>query len=141
MAGEVFVESFYPEHYAIQDSARQDFEGFFDREVRFRRLMHYPPFAALANVLVRDRKIENAIRWSRQLGEYFAPFEKRGVRALGPAAAPLSQPEERAPFPIPAEVSKPRVPSRRVGRLPGFLREETNSRHRDRAGRRSAQPI
>ena len=91
LIGEVFVESFYPEHYAIQDAARQDFEAFFEREVRFRRLMHYPPFAALANVLVRDRKIENAIRWSRQLGEYFAPFEKRGVRVLGPAAAPLSR--------------------------------------------------
>ena len=91
LAGEVLVESFYPEHFAIQDAARQDFEGFFEREVRFRRLMHYPPFAALANVLVRDRKVENAIRWSRQLAEYFVPLEKSGVRALGPAAAPLAR--------------------------------------------------
>jgi primosomal protein N' (replication factor Y) len=98
MAGEVFVESFYPEHYAIQDAARQDFEGFFDREVRYRRAMHYPPFAALANILVRDRKIENAIRWSRQLGEYFAPFEKRGVRVLGPAVAPLARLKEEHRF-------------------------------------------
>jgi primosomal protein N' (replication factor Y) (superfamily II helicase) len=98
MDGEVFVESFYPEHYAIQDAARQDFEGFFDREVRFRRMLHYPPFAALANVLVRDRKIENAIRWSRQLGEYFAPFELRGVRVLGPAVAPLARLKEEHRF-------------------------------------------
>jgi primosomal protein N' (replication factor Y) (superfamily II helicase) len=98
MPGEVFVESFYPEHYAIQDAARQDFEGFFDREVRFRRAMHYPPFAALANVLVRDRKVENAIRWARQLGEYFAPFEKRGVRVLGPAVAPLARLKEEHRF-------------------------------------------
>jgi primosomal protein N' (replication factor Y) (superfamily II helicase) len=89
--GEVLVESFYPEHFAIQDAARQDFEGFFEREVRFRRLMHYPPFAALANVLIRDRKVENAIRWSRQLAEYFSPLEKSGVRALGPAAAALAR--------------------------------------------------
>jgi primosomal protein N' (replication factor Y) len=91
LPGEVLVESFYPEHYAIQDAARQDFESFFDREVRFRRAMSYPPFAALANVVIRDRKVENAARWSRQLAEYFAPFEKRGVRVLGPAAAPLSK--------------------------------------------------
>src|SRR5581483_8555108 len=51
----------------------------------------YPPFTALATVLVRDRKIENAIRWSRALGEYFAPFESRGVKILGPAAAPLAR--------------------------------------------------
>jgi primosomal protein N' (replication factor Y) (superfamily II helicase) len=36
LPGEVLVESFHPEHYAIQDAARQDFEGFFEREVRFR---------------------------------------------------------------------------------------------------------
>jgi len=91
LPGEVLVETFYPEHYAIQDSVRQDFEGFFEKEVRFRRLMHYPPFAALATVLVRDRKIENAIRWSRQLDEYFAPLNKGDIRALGPAAAPLAK--------------------------------------------------
>jgi primosomal protein N' (replication factor Y) len=91
LPGEVVVETFYPEHYAIQHAAKQDFEGFFEQEVHFRRMMHYPPFGALANVLVRDRKIENAIRWSRQLADYFAPLESRGVRALGPAAAPVAR--------------------------------------------------
>jgi primosomal protein N' (replication factor Y) (superfamily II helicase) len=89
--GEVFIESFYPEHYAIQDASRQDFDSFFERELRFRRLMHYPPFAALASVLIRDRKLENAIRWSRQLAEFFTPAGKNGVRVLGPAAAPLAK--------------------------------------------------
>jgi primosomal protein N' (replication factor Y) len=95
LPGEVLVETFYPEHYAIQDAVRQDFEGFFEKEVRFRRLMHYPPFAALATVLVRDRKVENAIRWSRQLADYFAPFnaenKRSEIRVLGPAAAPLAK--------------------------------------------------
>ena len=54
-------------------------------------MLHYPPFTALATVLVRDRKIENAIRWSRALAAYFAPFEKLGVKILGPAAAPLAR--------------------------------------------------
>src|SRR5271169_442945 len=54
-------------------------------------MLHYPPFTALASILVRDRKIENAIRWSRALAAYFAPFENRGVKILGPAAAPLAR--------------------------------------------------
>jgi primosomal protein N' (replication factor Y) len=95
LPGEVLVETFYPEHYAIQDAVRQDFEGFFEKEVRFRRALHYPPFAALATILIRDRKVENAIRWSRQLADHFAPFNaenKRGeIRVLGPAAAPLAK--------------------------------------------------
>ena len=50
--------------------------SFYEKEAHFRRMLHYPPFTALASILVRDRKIENAIRWSRALGGYFAPFER-----------------------------------------------------------------
>jgi primosomal protein N' (replication factor Y) len=91
LSGEVLVETYYPEHYAIQFAAKQDYEPFYEKESHFRKMLHYPPYAALANILVRDKKIENAIRWSRTLQTYFAPFEKRGVKVLGPAAAPLSR--------------------------------------------------
>jgi primosomal protein N' (replication factor Y) len=91
LPGEVLVETYYPEHYAIQLAARQDYLAFFERELQFRRLLHYPPFTALASILVRDTKIENAIRWSRQLSAFLAPQESRGVKVLGPAAAPLAR--------------------------------------------------
>ena len=91
LPGEVLVETYYPEHYAIQLAARQDYLTFFEKEVQFRRLLHYPPFTALASILVRDTKIENAIRWSRQLSAFMAPLEARGVKVLGPAAAPLAR--------------------------------------------------
>jgi primosomal protein N' (replication factor Y) len=91
LSGEVLVETYYPEHYAIQHAARQDYVSFYEKEAHFRRMLHYPPFTALASILVRDRKIENAIRWSRALADYFAPFENRGVKILGPAAAPLAR--------------------------------------------------
>jgi primosomal protein N' (replication factor Y) len=91
LSGEVLVETYYPEHYAIQYAAQQDYVSFYEKEAHFRRILHYPPFAALATILVRDRKVENAIRWSRALAEHFAPFEERGVKVLGPAAAPLAR--------------------------------------------------
>lgn len=91
LSGEVLVETYYPEHYAIQYAAHQDYVSFYEKEAQFRRMLHYPPFTALASVLVRDRKVENAIRWSRALAAYFAPFEERGVKILGPAAAPLAR--------------------------------------------------
>jgi primosomal protein N' (replication factor Y) len=72
-------------------AARQDYPSFFERELHFRRLLHYPPFAALASLLVRDAKLEQAIRWSRQLGAFLAPMESRGIKVLGPAAAPLAR--------------------------------------------------
>lgn len=91
LPGEVLVETYYPDHYAIQCAARQDYAAFFEKELHFRRMMHYPPFTALASILVRDRKIENAIRWSRALAQFLAPYEDRGLKVLGPAAAPLAR--------------------------------------------------
>jgi primosomal protein N' (replication factor Y) len=91
LPGRVLVQTFYPEHYAIQDAARQDYPAFFERELNFRRVMAYPPFTALANVLVRDTQLEKAIRWARQLGEHLAPLDGKGLKVLGPAAAPLAR--------------------------------------------------
>jgi len=91
LPGEVLIETYYPEHYAIQCAARQDYVSFYEKEAHFRRLLRYPPFTALASVLVRDRKVENAVRWSRSLALCLEPFEKQGVKVLGPAAAPLAR--------------------------------------------------
>jgi len=91
LRGEVLVQTYYPEHYAVQHAAQQDYLSFFEKELRFRRLMHYPPFAALANVIVRDRKMENAARWARMLDGFLRPREAQGLKVLGPAAAPLAR--------------------------------------------------
>ncbi|HEY2352076.1 MAG TPA: primosomal protein N' [Candidatus Acidoferrum sp.] len=89
--GRVLIQTFYPEHYAIQDAVRQDYTAFFEREMNFRRTMGYPPFTSLANVIVRDTSLEKAIRWSRQLSDYFSPHNGKAARILGPATAPLAR--------------------------------------------------
>jgi len=91
LTGRVVIQTYYPDHYAIQDAVKQDYAAFFERELHFRRVMAYPPFASLANVIVRDTSLEKAIQWSRQISEYFAPFNNEKVRVLGPAAAPLAK--------------------------------------------------
>ena len=91
LPGRVLIQTFYPEHYAIQDAVRQDYLSFYERELNFRRMMAYPPFTSLANVIVRDTSLENAIRWSRRLSEYFAPHDNKGIRVMGPASAPLAR--------------------------------------------------
>jgi primosomal protein N' (replication factor Y) len=91
LRGRVLIQTYYPEHYAIQDAVRQDYRSFFDRETQFRKMMAYPPFVALANIIVRDTLLERAVGWSRQLSEYFAPHNGKGLHILGPAAAPLAR--------------------------------------------------
>jgi primosomal protein N' (replication factor Y) (superfamily II helicase) len=91
LPGRVLIQTYYPEHYAIQDAVRQDYMGFYERELQYRRMMGYPPFTSLANVIIRDANLEKAIRWSRRLSEYFSPYDGKGVRILGPASAPLAK--------------------------------------------------
>jgi primosomal protein N' (replication factor Y) len=91
LPGRVLLQTYYPEHYAIQDAVRQDYVSFYERELHYRRMMGYPPFASLANVIVRDTKLESAIQWSRKLSEYFSPHDGKGARILGPASAPLAR--------------------------------------------------
>jgi primosomal protein N' (replication factor Y) (superfamily II helicase) len=91
LSGEVLVETYHPSHYAIEFASRQDYASFYEKESHFRRMLHYPPFTALANLIVRDKKVEHAIRWGRSLAQCFAPYEERGVKVLGPAAAPLAR--------------------------------------------------
>jgi primosomal protein N' (replication factor Y) (superfamily II helicase) len=91
LAGTVLVETYLPEHYAIQLAARQDYPSFFEKELHFRRVMHYPPFVALASLLVRDTRLEQALRWCRQLAAFFESASSQAVKVLGPAAAPLAR--------------------------------------------------
>ncbi len=87
--GKVVLQTYFQDHYAVQYAARHDFTGFYDKELRFRSWMHYPPYSALANVLVRSDKLDEALQWSGTLGKWFEQNRHEGVRVLGPAAAPI----------------------------------------------------
>ena len=89
--GRVILQTFFPDHYAIQFAAQHDYDGFFEKEERYRGWMRYPPFAVLANVLVRSDKLEHALRWAGVLGRWFEANKLKGVRVLGPAEAPIAR--------------------------------------------------
>ena len=87
--GKVVLQTYFPDHYAVQYAAQHDFMGFYEKELRFRSWMHYPPYSALANVLVRSNKLDEALRWSGTLGKWFEKTRHEGIRVLGPAVAPI----------------------------------------------------
>jgi primosomal protein N' (replication factor Y) len=87
--GKVILQTYFQDHYAVQYAARHDFTGFYEKELRFRSWMHYPPYSALANVLIRSDKLDEALQWSGTLGRWFEQNRHEGVRVLGPAAAPI----------------------------------------------------
>ncbi len=87
--GKVVLQTYFPDHYAVQYAARHDFLGFYEKELRFRSWMHYPPYSALANVLIRSNRLDESLQWSGILGKWFEKTRHEGIRVLGPAAAPI----------------------------------------------------
>jgi primosomal protein N' (replication factor Y) (superfamily II helicase) len=89
--GKVVLQTYFEDHYAVQYAAQHDFVGFYEKELRFRSWMHYPPYSALANVLIRSDKLDEALEWSGILGNWFEKTRHEGVRVLGPASAPIAR--------------------------------------------------
>jgi primosomal protein N' (replication factor Y) len=87
--GKVVLQTYFQDHYAVQYAAHHDFIGFYEKELQFRSWMHYPPYSALANLLVRSDNLDDALQWSGMLGKWFDSTRHEGVRVLGPAPAPI----------------------------------------------------
>lgn len=90
-AGEVVLQTYFPDHYAIRYAAMHDYIGFYEQELRYRSWMHYPPFTSVANVVLRSDKLELAMRYAGAVHRWIDRTRMEGIRAMGPAAAPLSR--------------------------------------------------
>jgi primosomal protein N' (replication factor Y) len=91
LPGRVVVQTYYPDHYAIVAASTHDYAGFAERELKYRRWMHYPPFGVLANVLIQSEKLEEAVGWSGEIGKWFQKTAPEGIRVLGPCTAPIAR--------------------------------------------------
>ena len=89
--GKVILQTYFPEHYAIRFAERHEYRGFYEKELQYRRWMHYPPFTALANVLVRSDEMTQALKYAGLLGRWLEKNPPQGVRVLGSASAPLAR--------------------------------------------------
>ncbi len=91
LPGRVLVQTHHMDHYAIRCAAEHNYLGFVEQELRYRRLLHYPPAAMLTNILIEHTDPAKASQWASQLGQWFQHQTFPGVRVLGPAAAPIAR--------------------------------------------------
>jgi len=90
--GRVVIQTFHPDHYAIQAALTGDDAGFQAEEMRFRRVFHYPPYTRMVQLLVHDRKRERAQAGIQELADALVAHPLgRGVRLTGPAPAPFER--------------------------------------------------
>jgi primosomal protein N' (replication factor Y) len=89
--GDVIVQAYDPDHHAIRAAAEHDYAGFATRELAFRRVMNYPPFSALAALLVKDRNYDRALGRATALARILRGTGSSALQILGPAPAPLER--------------------------------------------------
>ncbi|MBE3582864.1 MAG: primosomal protein N' [Limnochordaceae bacterium] len=102
--GQVIIQTYNPEHYAIVRASHYDYLGFYREELALRRTLRYPPFTELARLLVRQpteqaarEQAQEAVHLLEELGavraERLGPagLSQGQVEIVGPAPAPLSR--------------------------------------------------
>ena len=89
LGGRVIVQTYAPDHYAIQAAAHHDYVAFATKELAFRREQNYPPYSRLARLLFRDvdaRRVQRAAEAvGKQLREHLANKKLSDAAVLGPA--------------------------------------------------------
>ncbi len=91
MPGRVIIQTYSPEHYAIQAASRHDYLAFYKQEIEYRRKFSYPPFGHLAR-LIFSHTNEIVCRRETQRVRHLLVSEinRRGIpdlRLLGPVPA------------------------------------------------------
>jgi len=90
--GRVLIQTYHPYHYALRHACAQDYEAFYEEELRYRQNHSYPPFVALASLLVHGPDLGKVRNDSLELRKQLDLVnQERKCRVLGPAPAPLSR--------------------------------------------------
>ena len=85
--GEVIIQTYSPDHYSIRMAARQDYEGFYEKEMNYRDLMGYPPASQLMAVLMTGSDENKLTTAAEYLKKYAIRVSADGeVQVIGPAS-------------------------------------------------------
>ncbi len=92
LAGEVFIQTYSPEHYSILLAAQQDYETFYEKEMQIRDMMDYPPFSNIFTVVFSGKNEKEVIESAMYLSEIMIYYNrKKQFEILGPTPAILSK--------------------------------------------------
>jgi len=86
---EVIIQTALPDHYSIREAARGDYPAFFEQEIKFRRLLDYPPFSCLAEVFFSGGDLRRLAAAARIFANQIKTAGK-SIRVYGPALAPVA---------------------------------------------------
>jgi primosomal protein N' (replication factor Y) len=91
LGGRVIIQTYSPEHYAIQAASRHDYASFYEREIGYRRQLRNPPFTRLARLVYSHtsdaRCQQETERMKRLLSQEIDSRGIADIELIGPAPA------------------------------------------------------
>lgn len=92
-AGQVIIQTYTPEHYAVTCAAAHDYEAFYKQEILLRKQIYYPPFCDLFQLIVSAKNdgeaLEAAGQAASMLRELLKGRKRPGI--MGPNPAPMNK--------------------------------------------------
>ena len=90
-AGQVLIQSYNPQHYAIRFAKDQDYEGFYAYEMGIRRQLGYPPYYFTIGITLSHKKEEEVLRRAYQVMEILRSGLSDASIILGPTPKPIAR--------------------------------------------------
>ncbi|TFG64406.1 MAG: primosomal protein N', partial [Spirochaetales bacterium] len=87
--GRVIIQTYRPEHPAIQYAQRNDLDGFFRQELLIRKSLSFPPYTRLFRIVFRGKRKDAAETAAQNFSERLGPARQPGTEVLGPAECPI----------------------------------------------------
>ena len=115
--GEVIIQTYNPDHYAVQFASKQDFEGFARTEMAFRKRLFYPPYYRLARILYQSADQQDIAAEMAVLGRDHLPESNESLLILGPAPAPFAKINNMYRYHVILKGSSPAVLKRAINHI------------------------
>ena len=90
-AGQVLIQSYNPQHYAIRFAKEQDYEGFYAYEMGIRRQLGYPPYYFTIGITLSHKKEEEVLRRAYEVMEILRSGLSDASIILGPTPKPIAR--------------------------------------------------
>ena len=90
-AGQVLIQSYNPNHYAIRFAKNQDYEGFYAYEMGIRRQLGYPPYYFTIGITLSHKKEEEVLKRAYQVMEILRSGLSDASIILGPTPKPIAR--------------------------------------------------
>ncbi len=87
---EFLIQTSLSPHFSIRYAANSDYISFYDQEIKFRKMMRYPPFASMVEIILYGENLRVLAKNSRKLLSLIEELSDQ-VEVLGPAFAPVSK--------------------------------------------------